>query len=116
MPRNETEAYLVADTCLAVDPSQNVRAILDPDDLEYSDLGVRLGTFSMHTPLKLTGGASVFLRGTLYVADGAAVLRDIFVGLHQLGEHPAKLSAEAHQLLVGGMYVSKERGGYPTPH
>ena len=112
--RNETEPFILADVCLTVEADQNIRAILEPGDLEYSDVGVRLGTFHLHTALKLKGGASVFLRGTLYVADGAAVLRDIFVGLDQLGEHSARLSAEAHRLLVSGMFVSKERGGY-TP-
>lgn len=114
MPHAETEPYIVADVCLTLEADQTVRAILEPGDLEYAEDGVRLGTFRLHTALKLKCGVSVFLRGTLYVADGAAALRDVFVDLDQLGEHPAKLSAEAHRLLVSGMFVAKERGGY-TP-
>jgi hypothetical protein len=114
MPRTETEPYIVADVCLAVEADQNIRAILQPDELEYDDLGVRLGTFRLHTALKLKGGVSVFLRGAVHVTGGAAILRDVVVDLDQLGEHPAKLSEEAHRMLVSGMFVAKERGGY-TP-
>jgi hypothetical protein len=109
-----SDLILTADVRLTVEADQNVRAILQAEELEYSDLGVRLGTFTLHSALKLTSGASVFVRGALYIVDGDPALRDVVVDFDGLGEHPARLSPQAHELLVGGMYVAKERGGY-TP-
>jgi hypothetical protein len=50
MPRVETEPHIVADVCLTVEADQTVRAILEPEELEYSEDGVRLDRGCLDRP------------------------------------------------------------------
>ena len=108
-----SDLFIVADICSPVDPAQKIRAIAMLEEPEYDNHVIRLGTFHLHSALKLAGGASAFISGNLFIQEGQIIVRDVFVDLDALGDHPVRLSAGVQEMVVRGLYL--EHGKRFTP-
>jgi hypothetical protein len=104
--------FIAAEITLGLEPQQDIRTILEPEQADYTDRGIFLGCFATHREVKLAGGASVAVRGKLYVRGGVAELHDAVVHLDQFGPHPARISAEGIRMLLAGMFVRREHGRF----